>query len=169
MNKSESSNPKNIITRNNASLSTLIKKAKDSSRKRVLDCMHVSLDSKLHSMINVISKGSYVTPHKHWIETKNKVINKGESFLTLRGEGKLLFFNDAGEMIKIIRLNEKEQTMVWIPENIWHSLIATSEYLITFENKTGPWEEGKDKIFHPSFPEEGKKDTDKIVREWEAL
>jgi cupin fold WbuC family metalloprotein len=89
--------------------------------------------------------------------------------MALQGQGKLIFFDDQGNPNRLIKLDSKEQTMVWIPEGVWHTLVATSEYLIVFENKTGPWKEGEDKVFHEAYPLEGEEGTSEVLKKWEQL
>ena len=47
-----------------------------------------------------------------------------------------------------------------------HSIISLSEYIIIFENKTGPWTEWKDKVFHKKFPLEWEKWVEKVMKSW---
>lgn len=144
--------------------------AEKSPRKRTLQMLHSSHEAELHSMINVFKRGSYAAPHVHWIEKgEDQVIKKGESFLALEGTGKIILFNDEGEPTRVINLDAGEKTMVWIPAGIWHTILATSDFFIVFENKTGPWKEGEDKLFHPRFPAENDPLGDDWVKKWESL
>jgi cupin fold WbuC family metalloprotein len=120
----------------------------------------------LHSMINVILKNSYICPHKHWVEDWKNIIKKWESYFILEGKWKLLFFDDDWKIEKSIILDAKEKSMVLVPEWVWHSIISISEYIIIFENKTGPWKKWKDKIFHKNFPLEWEKWVENILKKW---
>lgn len=160
---------KDVVVASNEMFDGLIYGASRSPRKRTLHSMHNSDNSKLHSMVSAISQDSYVRPHRHWVQASNKLIDKGESFIVLQGHGKLIFFKDNGEPDRLIKLDSREQTMVWIPEGVWHTLVATSDNLIVFENKTGPWKEGEDKVFHDLYPEENQPGTDEIVSKWHSL
>ncbi len=159
-----------VIVKTNREFSSLKAEADINFRKRTLQMLHSSHDAELHSMINVFKKGSYAAPHVHWIEKEDgRIIKKGESFLALEGEGKIILFDNEGNVVSVIGMNAKEQTMIWIPAGVWHTVVATSSYLIVFENKTGPWKEGEDKIFHPRFPGEGEAQGSSFVKAWEEI
>lgn len=148
--------PHEVVITNQSVFEDLKTKAGDSSRQRAMLMLHDGHEATLHTMINTFKKGSYVAPHRHWIENEsNEIIQKGESFVALEGEGKIILFDDEGNEVKTIILKASEKTMVWIPAGVWHTVLATTDYFIVYENKTGPWIDGADKQFHPKFPEEG--------------
>jgi cupin fold WbuC family metalloprotein len=159
-----------VVVKSGRDIPAIVACAQSSERKRALQMLHVSYEAELHTMVNVICRGSYAVPHRHWIESSDGIVTKkGESFLALEGDGRLLVFDDAGHIEKVIALKGTEHTMVWIPAGVWHSLVSTSAYLVVFENKTGPWRENKDKLFHPAFPPEGDSNAEAIVRSWEMV
>ena len=138
-----------------------------SPRKRTLLKLHASHEEELHSMINVLKKGTYILPHKHvLINSSGKTIKKGESFLALEGKGKIILFKENGEVEKEIFMDSEEKTMVWVSSEQYHTIVAISDYFIIFENKTGPWKEDEDKFFHEKFPTENEL-YEQIVRNWE--
>jgi cupin fold WbuC family metalloprotein len=148
----------------------LLKKEADlSPRKRALKQLHSSHDEELHTMINVFKKGTYVRPHNHFIKTKSgKTVRKGESFLAIEGKGKILLFDEKGNISEILLLNAEEKTMVWLSAKQCHTIVALSDYFIIFENKTGPWKVDEDKVFHLKYPDENE-NCEHIVKEWELL
>ena len=149
------------------SFKSLKNEADLSPRKRTLKKLHTSHKEELHTMINVLKKGTYIRPHKHYIKTHSgEIIKKGESFLALEGEGKILLFDDEGALVEVIPMKDTEKSMVWIPANVYHTIVAQSDYLIIFENKTGPWKDNEDKFFHANFPDENYI-NEHIVKEWE--
>jgi hypothetical protein len=159
-----------VVVKSDRDIPAIVERAQSSERKRALQMLHTSYEAELHTMVNVICRGSYAVPHRHWIENSDGTITKkGESFLALEGEGRLLLLNDAGHIERVIALNGTEHTMAWIPAGVWHSIVSTSPYLVVFENKTGPWKENEDKLFHPAFPPENDSNAEKIVREWEMV
>lgn len=163
-------NPNEVVVKSTSEFPQLKKAAGSNSKKRTLQMLHASHSAELHSMINVFKKGSYAAPHVHWIEKQNgELIKKGESFVALEGTGKIILFNEKGTITRVITLDAKEQTMVWIPAGVWHTVVCTSPFFIVFENKTGPWKEGEDKLFHPAFPAEGDPKGAEFVKEWEIL
>jgi cupin fold WbuC family metalloprotein len=161
---------KEVIVKTKADFETLKLQAQESPRKRTLQMLHSSHEAELHSMINIFTKGSYAAPHMHWIKKPNgEIIKKGESFLALEGRGKIILFDQEGKLHKVIILDSEQKTMVWIPAGVWHTILATSPVFIVFENKTGPWREGEDKLFHPEFPAENTPEGGEFVEKWETL
>lgn len=144
----------------------LIEKAYKSQRRRAIYCLHETADNMLHSMINVILKDSYIAPHKHWLENNNAIVKKGESYSILEWKAKILLFDDNWNITQTINLTPEEQTVVLVPEWVWHTIVALSEHIIIFENKTWPWVEWYDKVFHPSFPLEWEQSTKDYVIAW---
>lgn len=160
----------NVTVRTNAEFEAMKTAARTNNRKRTLQMLHPSHEAELHSMINVFTPGSYTAPHRHLIELiDGKTIRKGESFIALEGKGKIILFDDNGNVIRTIELDAAEQTMVWIPADVWHAVVCLSDAFIVFENKTGPWKEGEDKLFHSGFPAEGDESAALLVKEWELL
>jgi len=162
--------PQEVVVKTNAEFARMKAEASVNVRKRTLQTLHSTHAAELHTMINVFTKGSYTAPHLHWIEKENgDVIRKGESFMALEGQGKIILFSEAGEIERVITMDATEQTMVWIPAGAWHTVVCMSSYFIVFENKTGPWKEGEDKLFHPLYPNEGDAAGAEKVKEWENL
>lgn len=146
------------------------KKAKNSPRKRHLHMLHTSHEAFLHSMVNTFTKGTYATPHRHYnFDKKGDLVQKGESFIALEGKGKIISFDDAGNVKEVIWLDASLQSMCWIPSTVWHTVVPDSEVFIVFENKTGPWKESTDKSFHPKFPKEGEEASVAFLNEWKKL
>jgi cupin fold WbuC family metalloprotein len=161
---------KAFITSSKNDFEELIKQAKSSERKRYLLRLHPNHEAELHSMINVFCKGSYVQPHRHKVTNADgQQTTKGESFVALQGKGRVIQFNDEGEIIDVADLDAEQQSMLWIPHDCWHTVLALSSIFIVFENKTGPWDAATDKAFHTYFPNEEEKNTEKFLQTWESL
>ena len=157
----------NYSVENRNTFTSLKNEADLNLRNRFLKKLHCSHNEELHTMINVLKKGTYIQPHKHMVKTNTgQTIKKGESFLAIEGKGKIILFNEDGTIDKEIPMTESEKTMVWISSNVYHTLVALSDYFIVFENKTGPWKEDEDKFFHPSFPDENS-DYLRFLKIWE--
>lgn len=151
------------------SLLLLKNEADQSPRKRALKKLHSSHNEELHTMINVLKKGTYIQPHNHYIDLSdgNKV-RKGESFMVLEGKGKIILFDDNGEIQKVILMHSEDKTMVWVSAKQFHTIVALTDYFIIFENKTGPWKENEDKYFHTKYPSENE-NFDHVIQLWEKL
>lgn len=159
-----------FVTSSKNDFDALIKQAETSKRKRHLLQLHPTHEAELHSMINVFCKGSYVQPHRHLVIDKiGKKTSKGESFVALKGKGRIIQFNDKGNIIGFEDLEAEQQSMLWIPHYCWHTVLALSPIFIVFENKTGPWQAATDKAFHPCFPNENGVDYEKFILNWENL
>ncbi len=116
-----------------------------------------------HRMLNALTVGTYVRPHRHGDK------HKGEGFIILRGKLALLIFSDKGEV-------DMEQSRILSAENgcygidiapgVWHSLIALEETVI-YEVKgqpAGGYVQEEDKDFAPWSPEEYSSDADEYCR-----
>lgn len=159
-----------IIYTDNKAFTAFKSAAKQSLRKRHLHLLHTSHAAFLHSMVNTFTKGTYAAPHRHFnYNKKGDLVQKGESFIALEGSGKIISFDDAGNIKEVIHLDAQLQSMCWIPSTVWHTVVPTTEVFIVFENKTGPWEEETDKSFHPNFPKEGADEASSFVLKWEQL
>jgi cupin fold WbuC family metalloprotein len=159
-----------IIQIDNQHFSDFKSRAKKSPRKRHLHLLHTSHEAFLHSMVNTFTKGTYAAPHRHYnYDKEGSLVQKGESFIALEGKGKIISFDDAGNVMEVVRLDASLQSMCWIPSTVWHTVVPDSEVFMVFENKTGPWEETTDKCFHPKFPKEGEEASVALLNEWERL
>lgn len=159
-----------IITVNQNELDKFEKLALASPRKRHLHMLHTSHEAHLHTMINTFTKGTYARPHRHYAyDNSGNLVQKGESFVALRGSGKILSFDDAGNVVEVIRLDASLQSMCWIPSQVWHTVVPDSAIFTVYENKTGPWEEATDKCFHPLFPDENDQERLSFIEAWDKL
>lgn len=121
----------------------------ETERKRVRLCAHQDIGDKLQEMFIVLSKETYIRPHKH--------INKAESLQVIYGEADAVFFNDSGEIIEVIHLGDYssgKQFYYRIDEPIYHTLLIYSEVLIFNEATQGPFKRS-DTVFAPWSPDEG--------------
>ena len=103
----------------------LKKKVEFSKRKRARICMHNNDNSKLHEMIIILSKETYIRPHKH--------LNKAESLHVIEGSADVIFFDDKGNVLKKKRLGGKNNNMNFyyrVSRSIFHTLKIRSKYFI---------------------------------------
>ena len=64
---------------------------KHAGKKRIRICTHIDEEEILQEMFIVLSKETYIRPHKH--------LNKSESLHVLEGTADVIFFNDDGKVI----------------------------------------------------------------------
>lgn len=123
-------------------------------RGRVNHNFHPSLDDNPHRFLNVMRRGTYVTPHRHLDPPKS------ETFVILRGEVAFFVFDDAGELVRCERLADPSRREhacgIDLGPGVWHSLAVLSESAICFEVKPGPYQAANDKDFAPWAPREGE-------------
>jgi cupin fold WbuC family metalloprotein len=130
-----------------------ITRAIGSPRGRTNHNLHSSADDPVHRFLNTLTRGTYVTPHRHVTPPKS------ETFLVLRGQVVVFLFDDGGAVLEAHCLGEPTQDAlpcaIDLGPGIWHSIAALSELAICFEVKPGPYLEATDKDFAPFAPREG--------------
>jgi cupin fold WbuC family metalloprotein len=127
-------------------------RAESSARGRAHHNFHPTLDDNPHRFLNVMRRGTYITPHRHLDPPKS------ETFLILRGEVAFFVFDDEGAIARCERLVEPgrgEVCGIDIAPGVWHTLAVLSERAICFEVKPGPYSVADDKDFAPWAPREG--------------
>jgi cupin fold WbuC family metalloprotein len=139
----------NLKIIDNNLLNEVSAKAKTVARKRMNYNFHDDYSDPINRMLNALEPGTYCRPHKHEFPDKREV------FMVLRGTFAVFFFNDEGEVIKIVRLSQSEGTYgVDIAPRIWHSLVCLEPGSVAYEVKDGPYYQPDDKDFAPWAPAE---------------
>ena len=114
----------------------LISLAKKNDSGKVRLCFHDSINSNVQEMIIVLSKSTYIKPHKH--------CNKEETLMVLEGYLDYVTFNNTGEVKKIISMGNYESGKSFsqiIPKQTYHTIIISSEWLVIKEVTQGPFKE----------------------------
>lgn len=131
-------------------LDHLTAKARESERLRTNHNFHQTFEENPNRFLNVMVKGTYVTPHRHTTPPKS------ESFVVLRGQLLFITFDDDGGLQTVTRLSPDDNYGIDIAAGIWHSIIVESETAICFEVKPGPYAPANDKDFALWAPREGE-------------
>jgi cupin fold WbuC family metalloprotein len=154
---------RSVQTIDSALLDELLRRARLSSRRRAIFCLHDGDWEHAHRMLNALAVGTYVRPHCH--EDKHK----GEGFIILRGKLALLIFTGAGEIdfgrSRVLSVGGGCLGMD-IPPGVWHSLVALEDAVI-YEVKGQPpggYVQAEDKDFASWSPEEGSREADEYCR-----
>ncbi len=126
---------------------SLIERARQSPRLRVNYNFHAGMDDNPHRFLNVMVRGTYITPHRHHDPPKS------ESFIVLAGELAFFTFNDAGD-ITASHILGRDAIGIDIQPGVWHTMAVMSEYAVCFEVKPGPYSMANDKHFAPWAPRE---------------
>lgn len=146
-----------------ALLDELTQRAIGSARQRTNHNFHQTYDENPNRFLNVMVKGTYVTPHRHTTPPKS------ESFVVLRGQLLFLTFDDQGGLQSATRLGADDNYGIDIAPGIWHSIIVESETAVCFEVKPGPYAPASDKDFAPWAPREGATECLKYAADLYAL
>jgi cupin fold WbuC family metalloprotein len=128
----------------------LKEKAQALPRLRTNYNFHSGNEDNPHRFLNVLARGTYVPPHRHFDPLKS------ETFLLLEGKAGLLLFDDQGKVTLAEVIGEDGRLGVDIPAGAWHTLVALSPYVVLFEVKAGPYVGRADKNFPAWAPHEGE-------------
>ena len=107
--------------------------AKNSSGKIRL-CTHRSVSDNLHEMLIVHKKDYYVRPHKH--------VNRVESIFIVEGEIDYIFFDDAGNIKKVLKMGDQHSGKIFynrLDIQSYHMLIMKSDFVVFHEVTNGPF------------------------------
>lgn len=106
--------------------------AKESGRLRMNYNLHDSLDAPVQKLLNALEPGTELAIHRHK-ET-------AETYLLLRGEIKVIFFDDNKNIINEFILNpDKGSYGIDIPAGQWHTIEVLQTDSVIFEVKKGPY------------------------------
>ena len=97
-------------------------------------CIHSSEDSKVHEMLIVHCKNTYVRPHKHKYS--------GESIHILEGKCDLLLFNNNGTISHSFKLGDISSGLPFffnVKKSQFHTFVIKTKFLIFKETKSGPF------------------------------
>jgi len=114
----------------------------------------------LHEMFVIYSSETFVRPNKH--------VGKDESIFVMRGEADFLFFDDRGDVIKVVEMGEVASGKAYfcrVPEGIYHTIIMRSPEVVLFEATPGPFNPAETEYAHWG-PQENELDAVATYREW---
>ncbi len=143
--------------------SSVSEKAKLSPRKRANHNFH-ELAEVYQRFLNVLTKGTYVQPHKH----ENPP--KPETFIALKGSLGFLIFDENGNITGKYLLSEKGPIYgIDVQPGVWHGLVTLSDVCVCFEGKSGPYDPKEDKFFASWAPTEADDARFATMEKWEKL
>lgn len=126
----------------------LKEKAGCNKRKRIRLCAHMDVEDKIHEMLIVHAKNTYVRPHKH--------LEKSESFHVIEGSVDVVVFNESGDIIDIVEMGDYLSGRIFyfrISDPYYHTILITSDFLVFHETTKGPFKKS-DTVFAPWAPDE---------------
>ena len=124
-----------------ADIEFLKRRARSNKRQRVRLCAHLSTDEAVHEMLIVHARNTYVRPHKHR--------RKSESFHIIEGELKVVIFDDAGNVARVIAMGDYQSDKVFyyrLGEDCFHTVVPVSDFVVFHETTGGPFRR-EDTIF----------------------
>ena len=117
-----------------ALLDQLCAEAAASPRRRKNRNFHARDDQPGHRLLNAMQPDSYIPPHRHLDP------NKDETFVVLRGLLGLLVFDDAGAVLRSVKVGFGGAAIgVDIPHGTWHTAVALEPDTVFLEAKAGPY------------------------------
>ena len=127
---------------------SVIEKAQASPRKRANYNFH-ELTEVYQRFLNVLTRGTYVQPHKH----ENPP--KPETFIVLKGKLGFLIYDTNGNVTGKHVLSENGDIRgIDVQPGVWHSVVTLSDICVCFEGKSGPYNLEEDKYFATWAPSE---------------
>ncbi|KAI5912978.1 WbuC family cupin fold metalloprotein [Thauera sp. 2A1] len=139
-----------------AYLESLCAQAASSPRARQHRNVHTDYTDACQRVFNAITTRSYVVPHRHGLSPRD------ETMFAVRGRLALVVFDDAGEVIEVVRYgaqggegDEKLAAGLLVPAGTWHTVLALDDDAILFEIKAGPFDPNAPKEPAPWAPAEG--------------
>jgi len=117
-------------------------------RKRIRLCAHQGVDNKVHEMLIVHTKDTYVRPHKH--------LNKSESFHIIEGSADVVIFDVDGNILEVIPMGDSLSGKIFfyrMNSSQYHTLKIDSDYLVFHEITSGPFDPA-DTVFAVWAPDE---------------
>jgi cupin fold WbuC family metalloprotein len=128
----------------------VLDQARQSPRRRMNYNFHPAPDSNPHRFLNVLLRGTYITPHRHLDPPKS------ETFLALEGHIAFFLFDDRGAVLERHDLGPGQSAFgLDIEPGLRHTIAALSDHAVCFEVKPGPSSPMSDKEFAPWAPREG--------------
>jgi cupin fold WbuC family metalloprotein len=124
-------------------------KGTTNARKRARLCAHPGPDDRLHEMLIVLDRGTYIRPHRHG--------SKAESFHIIEGELDVAIFHDDGAVREVVRMGPYGSGKAFyyrIMEPCYHSVLIHTPFALFHETTNGPFHRG-DTEFAPWSPAEG--------------
>ncbi|MBX7058451.1 MAG: WbuC family cupin fold metalloprotein [Leptospirales bacterium] len=149
-----------VLLINQSLIQATLQRAQQAPRRRTNFNFHQAMEENPHRFLNVMLRGTYITPHRHLRPPKT------ESFLILSGTAAFFIFDDQGAVSAAHQLGSTASCTaigIDIQPGVWHCLVVLSETAVCFEVKPGPYRASDDKEFAPWAPEEGSADCESYL------
>lgn len=151
----------------NALLDSVCAAAAASPRRRKNHNLHAGDGAPAHRLLNAVQTDSYIAPHRHLDPAKD------ETFVVLRGLMGLLIFDEAGNIIKKIKVGAgntaSDALGVDIPAGTWHTSFALVPDTVILEAKAGPYQPLGEAEHAPWAPAENAPEAAEYLANWHAV
>jgi cupin fold WbuC family metalloprotein len=148
-----------IVKVNQSDINNLKELVKSNKRKRIRLCAHDNIKNNIHEMIIVLSKGTYIRPHKHQ--------GKSESFHIIEGLIDVVIFDEVGSIKDVVNMGDfySGKTFFYrLSAPYYHTPIIRSSFAIFHETVNGPFYRS-DNFEAPWAPDEVDLASQKIFLE----
>ena len=138
-------------------------KGTTNARKRARLCAHPGPDDKLHEMLIVLDRGTYIRPHRHG--------SKAESFHMVEGELDVVIFHDDGAVREVVRMGPYSSGKAFyyrVMEPCYHSVLIRTPFALFHETTNRPFNR-TDTEFAPWSPAEGDDGVAAFVENMRAM
>jgi cupin fold WbuC family metalloprotein len=138
-----------VVQVRSADVALVVQKGTSNARKRARLCAHPGPDDRLHEMLIVLDRGTYIRPHRHGA--------KSESFHVIEGELDVVLFHDDGGVRDVVRMGPYGSGRAFfyrLMEPCYHAVLINSPYALFHETTNGPFDRA-DVDFAPWSPPEG--------------
>jgi len=140
--------PGGIVQVKSNDLDRLKTNARESPKKRSRLCAHPGPEDRLHEMLIVLDRSTYVRPHRHR--------DKAESFHIIEGEVDVFLFSDQGEVTDVIRMGDYRSGKPFyyrMMDEVFHAPVISTEFALFHETTNGPFQK-EDTEMAPWAPDE---------------
>ena len=118
-------------------------------RQRARLSSHRDVSDRVHEMMIVHTRETYVRPHKH--------PGKSESLHVIEGVVDVVIFDESGQPSRVLAMGDLASGRPFyyrIDDPLYHTLLIRSEVLVFHETTSGPFNRAET-VFAPWAPEEG--------------
>jgi cupin fold WbuC family metalloprotein len=117
-----------------------------SPKHRARICVHKDADAGIQEMIILMSRSSYLCPHRH--------SNKCESFHLVEGIADIVVFGDDDEIEKVIPFSPEDAFFYRLDTKRYHTIVVRSDFIVFHEVTNGPFIQNATE-YAPFAPREG--------------
>lgn len=141
-------------------LDQVSKNAIRSERLRMNYNFHESFVEPIQRMLNAMEPDTYLPPHRHLNPDKEEI------FIVLRGRVLLLEFNDDGDVISHMIIDQDLGNYgAEVHPGVWHTLISLKPGTVIYEVKQGPFSPISPNNIAPWAPDDSSIEAKKWMSE----